>query len=155
MHAEREVVRMLDEQTVEVSLPNKLGYERIAMDCSASFARIVGLVQDRIDDLKTAVAEACLNAIEHGNGNRPEARVLITLNFDGNSFTVTVLDEGDGIKEVPQDPDIDQKIANLEPPRGLGLFLMRNLMDQVELNRKTPDGHSVRMVLRVESDRGA
>lgn len=49
---------MLDGQTIEVSLPNKLGYERIAMECSASFARIVGFVQERVEDLKTAVSEA-------------------------------------------------------------------------------------------------
>ena len=36
--------RMLDERTVEVSLPNKLGYERIAMQCAASFAKIVGFM---------------------------------------------------------------------------------------------------------------
>ena len=58
MGEERHMVRMLDERTVEVSLPNKLGYERIAMECSASFAKIVGLMEERIEDLKTAVSEA-------------------------------------------------------------------------------------------------
>ena len=53
----RERFRIVDERTVEVSLPNKLGYERIAMECSASFAKIVGFLPERIQDLKTAVAE--------------------------------------------------------------------------------------------------
>jgi len=151
MQQEREIVRMIDEQTVEVSLPNRMGYERIAMDCSASFARIAGLVSHRIEDLKTAVAEACLNAIEHGNRGRPEARVLIHLNCDGETFTVTVVDEGEGIAEFPKEPDIEQKLAKLETPRGLGIFLMKNLMDRVEFNRKTARGHSVTMVLRMET----
>lgn len=151
MHHEKETFRMLDERTVEVSLPNKLGYERIAMECSASFAKILGFVHPRIEDLKTAVSEACLNAIEHGNKGRPDARVVITLNFDGNTFTVSVQDEGEGLSEPPLDPDIEKKIARLETPRGLGLFLMKNLMDKVEFNRKpNGGGHLVRMILRME-----
>ncbi len=80
MDARTEMIRMLDDRTVEVSLPNRLGYERIAMECSASFAKMVGFVPARVEDLKTAVSEACLNAIEHGNKGRPEARVVVTMN---------------------------------------------------------------------------
>jgi serine/threonine-protein kinase RsbW len=61
-----------------------------------------------------------------------------------------VKDEGDGIREIPPDPDIQRKIEELEPARGLGLFLIRHLMDEVELNKMTPDGHVVRMVIRLE-----
>ena len=135
---------------VEVDLPTRIGYERIAMDCSASFARIWGIVAERIEDLKTAVAEACLNAMEHGNKGRPEARVVMTLQLEDASIVVQVKDEGDGIREIPPDPDIQRKIEELEPARGLGLFLIRHLMDEVELNKMTPDGHVVRMVIRLE-----
>ncbi|NIO21719.1 MAG: ATP-binding protein, partial [Candidatus Aenigmarchaeota archaeon] len=112
------MVKRLDERTIEVNLPNRIGYERIAMDCSASFARIVGFASARIEDLKTAVAEACLNAIEHGNRGRPDTRVLVTMNFNDDLFSVSVEDEGDGISELPKDTDIKQKIEKLEPPKG-------------------------------------
>jgi serine/threonine-protein kinase RsbW len=141
---------MLDERTVEVSLPNVNGYERIAMECSASFARIGGLVKDRIEDLKTAVSEACLNAIEHGNKNRPDARVIVTMFLGDKDFRVSVMDEGDGISEIPQRIDINRKVANLEPPNGLGLYLIQQLVDQVEFNEKTDGGHVVKMVLKME-----
>ena len=95
----RKMVRRLNEQTVEVTLPSKIGYERIAMECSASFAKIIGFVPERIEDLKTAVSEACLNAIEHGNKGRPEARVVVTMNFKDNTFSVSVKDEGEGLEE--------------------------------------------------------
>ncbi len=72
MGHEGHMVRMLDERTIEVSLPNMLGYERIAMQCAASFAKIVGFVPERVEDLKTAVSEACLNAMEHGNKCHPD-----------------------------------------------------------------------------------
>ena len=64
-------VKMLDRHTIEVSLPNRFGYERVAMECASSFAGMIGFSPDRVEDLKTAVSEACLNAIEHGNRNRP------------------------------------------------------------------------------------
>jgi len=147
----RETVKLLDERTVEVSLPNRLGYERIAMDCSASFARMAGLGKERIEDLKTAVSEACLNAIEHGNKGRPDARVVITMNFEEDAFSVSVMDEGEGIPEMPEEPDIDKKVANLQTPRGLGIYLIKQLTDKVEFNKKTGDGHVVRMVIKLRN----
>jgi serine/threonine-protein kinase RsbW len=149
MREATEMIRMLDERTVAVSLPNKLGYERVAMDCSASLAKIAGLGKERIEDLKTAVSEACLNAIEHGNKGRTDARVIVTMDFKDDAFSVSVMDEGEGIPEMPEEPDIEKKIQNLETPRGLGIFLIKRLADQVKFNEKTDDGHVVRMVIKL------
>ena len=150
-----EMIRFLDERTLEVNLPNKVGYERIAMECSAAFARIAGFVRERIDDLKTAVAEACLNAMEHGNKLRPDARVVVTMEFDNGTFTVSVADEGEGLIELPEDPDIEKKIEQLQAPRGLGIFLIRNLVDQVEFNKKTEQGNVLRLVLKMRYEEDA
>jgi len=149
MDAQRQMFRMLDERTVEVSLPNKLGYERIAMHSAASFAKIVGFLPERIEDLKTAVSEACLNAMEHGNKCHPDKRVVITMNYEEGVFSVTVVDEGEGLEVLPEDPDIEEKIENLETPRGLGIFLIKNLVDQVEFNKMTNEGHMVRMEIKM------
>ena len=146
---EREIVGLLDEQTIEVDLPSKIGYERIAMQCSASFAKMVGFVPERIEDLKTVVSEACLNAMEHGNKEDPNARVTVKMNFNDNSITVFVKDEGTGVQKFPGDPDIRKKIEKLEPPRGLGIFLIKELADQVEFNQMTKNGHVVRMVIKM------
>ena len=151
MAAEKELIRILDEHTIEISLPNKLGYERIAMACSASFARIVGFVPERVEDLKTAVSEACLNAMEHGNKNNPDARVVITMHYSDHIFTVSVMDQGKGMVEPNEfdEPDIEKKIQNLQTPRGLGIFLIKQLVDQVEFNKMSDEGHMVRMVLKL------
>lgn len=146
------MIRMLDEHTIEINLPNKLGYERIAMACSASFAKIVGFLPERIEDLKTAVSEACINAMEHGNKKHPDKRVLITMNYSDHVFSVSVVDQGEGMKEpyeIPKKLDIEKKIEMLEPHRGLGLFLIEQLVDQVEYNKMTDDGHMVRMILKL------
>jgi serine/threonine-protein kinase RsbW len=145
------MIRMVDERTVAVSLPNKLGYERVAMECSASLAKIAGLGKERIEDLKTAVSEACLNAIEHGNKGRPDARVIITMNFEEDEFNVSVMDEGEGIADMPAMPDIEKKVGELETPRGLGIFLMKQLTDLVEFNAEGDGGHVVRMVIKLRN----
>ena len=146
-----EKIRMLDDRTVEVNLPNVSGYERIAMECSASFAKIGGLVKERIEDLKTAVAEACLNAMEHGNKDHPDSRVVITMYLGDKNFKVSVMDAGDGMSVVPQHIDIKKKVEGLEPPNGLGLYLIQQLVDQVEFKKVNGGGHVVKMVLRVEN----
>ncbi len=146
---ERQTVRMLDRQTIEVNLPNEIGYERIAMACSASFARIVGFMPERIEDHKTVVSEACLNAMEHGNKGAPDARVIVTMNYKENAIIVSVIDEGTGVQKIPAEPDIRKKIEKLEAPRGLGIFLIKQLADQVDLNQMTRDGHVVRMIIRM------
>ena len=151
MSAKEQMIRRLNNRTVEVSLPSRLGYERIAMDCSASFAKMAGFAPERIEDLKTAVAEACLNAIEHGNKDHPDTRVLVTMNFKDNRFSVSVKDGGNGIPRLPKDKTVMQSIEKLEPPKGLGTYLIKQLVDEVEFNNMTKDGHAVKMVIKLKN----
>lgn len=145
--SQKRLFAMVDDQSVKLSLPNTVGYERIAMGCSASFAKTVGFPTERIEDLKTAVAEACINAMTHGNKNRPNARVTVTMSFKNGAFNVAVMDDGSGIPHLPEDPDIDKVILGMEATTGFGLFLIKNLVDRVEFNEMTDQGHVVRMVL--------
>jgi len=141
--------RVLNEQTIEITLPNRLGYERMAMGTVAAFAKSVGFVSSRIEDLKTAVAEACINAVQHGNKGRSNARVIVTMQFKEGVLHVSVFDEGEGTKKRPKDPDIMRIIEQLDPPTGFGTFLMRQLMDEVEFVKTANHGHEVRMAIKL------
>jgi serine/threonine-protein kinase RsbW len=141
---------VLDDQTVELNLPSKIGYERIAIGGLAAFAKSVGFPSSRIEDLKTSVAEACTNAVQHGNKGKPEARVLVTAKFQDDILWVSVFDEGDGLKTELKDPDIDRIIENLDSPVGFGVFLMKRLMDKVEFDRTSNHLHEVRMMLKLK-----
>ena len=140
----------MSERSIEVRLANQLGYERVAMACSASFARMMGLSPERIEDLKTMVAEAAINAMMHGNKGRPDARVIVFMNCQGDTIHVSVMDEGDGIKQFPPDPDIEKIIENLDPPIGFGLFLIKKLADKVEFSA-IDGGHVVNMAIKMNS----
>ncbi len=147
--------RLLNKQKVEVSLPNQVGYERIAMACSASYARIVGYTAERIEDLKSAVAEACINAMQHGNKDRPEARVVVNMKFREDTFSVSVIDQGNGIPEVPEFPGIVRVIEEEEPTRGLGVFMIQRLVDRVKFNQMTPEGHMVTMEIKLSGQQSS
>ena len=145
------MITNLNPYTVKVTLCNQLGYERIAMDCSASFAKIFGCPADRIEDLKTVVAEAAMNAMEHGNQGRANAKVTIFMDFKDDTINVAVIDEGNGIREFPPKPDITRIIDKIDPPVGFGLFLIKQLTDQVEFNQGTDGGHVVKMAIKTKN----
>ena len=129
----------LNKQNIEISLPNQVGYERIAMACSESFAKMHGFSPERIEDLKTIVAEAAINAMQHGNKERPDTRVSISMSFKDDTIHVAVTDEGEGVKDLTPAPDIDRIVNELDPPVGFGTFLIKELADEVEFG-KTADG---------------
>ena len=136
-------------QGVKVILSNQVGYERIAMACSAAFAKMFGLASERIEDLKTVVAEAAINAMEHGNKGRPNSKVVVALNYNNNAIHVAVTDEGAGIKSFPPKPNIERIIKQLDPPIGLGLFLIKQLADKVEFNLRPNKGHVINMSINM------
>jgi serine/threonine-protein kinase RsbW len=141
--------RNLDDQTIEINLPSKLGYERVAMASSAALARISGLAPARIEDLKTAVAEACINAMQHGNKWRPEARVVVHMNLSRDRFIISVTDQGDGVADVPPYPGIVKIIEEKASPRGLGVFMIQHLVDEVRFNQTADNGHKMIMEIRL------
>lgn len=139
-----------NDRSVEITLANQLGYERVAMACSASFAQLFDFPKDRIEDLKTMVGEASVNAMQHGNKGRTDAKVTISLKCDEETITVLVQDEGDGIEEFPPKPDIDKIIEEDRLITGFGLFLIEALADQVEFNKKSEAGHLVEMTIKMK-----
>jgi serine/threonine-protein kinase RsbW len=116
----------------ELRLPSRLGFEKVAMGTAASVASLMGFSDDRVEDLKTAVSEACINAIEHGNKLNESLSVVVTLAMDDESLEVKIRDHGVGVRDGVHVPDIDRKMLGEEDPRGMGMFLIQALVDEVE-----------------------
>ena len=139
--------------TVEVRLPSRLGYEKVAMSTAAAVAKLMGFREARVEDLKTAVAEACINAIEHGNRLNEALSVGVVLNAGEDSLEVKVIDDGKGMKGLPHKPDIDRKIHGEEDPRGMGMFLIQALVDEAELVAGANGKSSyVRLMIRLDKE---
>jgi anti-sigma regulatory factor (Ser/Thr protein kinase) len=88
----------------------------------------------RLERLQTALGEATLNAMEHGNQQRPELPVSIQVLASPSAVAVRITDQGGYIPppSAPT-PDLDAKLAGNQSPRGWGLFLMENLVDEVHV----------------------
>ena len=139
--------------TVEVRLPSRLGFEKVAMSAAAALAKLMGFREDRVEDLKTAVAEACINAIEHGNRLNEKLSVGVVLLAGEDQLEVKVIDDGKGMKTQPHKPDIDRKMHGQEDPRGMGMFLIQALVDEAEWVSGTNGKSSyVRLVIRLDKE---
>ncbi len=140
---------MTPENRIELHIPSVMGFEKVAMECAATTAKNMGFTEDRVEDLKTAVAEACLNAIEHGNQLDRSTRVGITLTVEESKLQVSVKDEGKGVADIPT-PSIENKIACKEKPRGWGIFLIKQLVNEVAFEPNPEGGNVVRMIIYLD-----
>jgi len=140
------------EKIIELSLPSKLGYERVAMDAASSLATRMGFRNDRVDDLKTAVSEAVTNAIEHGNQHDEAMKVVVLLTARESELIISVEDEGTKSLDhsyVPEAPDIAKKFSEADKG-GWGIWLIHTLMDEVEVTTAPGGGNQVRMVIHLK-----
>jgi len=138
-------------------LKSEPGNERIALARVADAVATLGLSGRRLESLKTAVAEATMNAIEHGNGNRPEVPVLVRVTTVPDAVTVSITDQGgvaaEGAAATPVLPDLDAKLAGLQSPRGWGLFLIKNMVDDMTVST-SGDDHTVVLTMHLPEDLG-
>jgi serine phosphatase RsbU (regulator of sigma subunit)/anti-sigma regulatory factor (Ser/Thr protein kinase) len=135
---------------VSFTIPSEQGNERGASERVAEAVASLGLEPAKLERLKTAVSEAVMNAIEHGNESNPELPVEIGIRREAGELLVRITDQG-GEREIPEaeTPDLDAKLEGLQKPRGWGLFLIKNMVDDL---RVTTDGthHTVELVMRLE-----
>ncbi|MFQ5613704.1 MAG: ATP-binding protein [Anaerolineae bacterium] len=131
-------------RTVEVSIPSELGYEEIVMASAVIIAQKMGFARDRVDDLKMAVAEACTNAIEHGNNSDANLAVVVKMTIYEDRLCVRVRDSGQA--PIPTPPP---KRSHRPDNRGWGLYLIEQLVDKVEIST-APGRNEIRMVIYLE-----
>ena len=139
---------------LDTEVPGEPGNERMAMDRVADAVASVGLADDRLERLKTAVSEAAMNAIEHGSGGQADVPIHVHVAASDTLLRVRVADMGLG-GEVPlgsaEVPDIEAKLAGEQKPRGWGLFLIEAMVDEVAVEQ-TDEGQAVVLTLKLEGD---
>ncbi len=138
------------ENVHELYIPNVLGSEKIAMERVATVAKEIGFSRNRIEDLKTAVSEACLNAIEHGNKMDTDTKVGIYLSLDKSKMKVLVEDNGSGIRGEIKEPNIDSKIKGDADFRGWGIFIIKRLIDDIQFEPKPEGGNMTTLIIHLE-----
>ena len=134
----------------ELSIPSEPGNERRATEEVARAVSGLGLPQRTLERLKTAVAEATMNAMEHGNRYDPEVPVTIRVLSSDRAVFVRITDQGGSPGSEPHKevPDIEAKLAGTQTPRGWGLFLIQNMVDELRVSGN-PDHHTVELVVNL------
>jgi len=128
------------------SIPGGEGNERLAMDRVAAAVADLGLPAARLERLKTAVSETAMNAIEYGSQGDPEVPVDIVVETTADAIVVRITDRAlsGGVPSEPEAPDIERKLAGEQKPRGWGLFLIKNMVDSMDV---TSDGSTQTVTL--------
>ena len=114
-------------EQMTLTIPSDLKYLGAVDAAVQDLARELLFSQDAINDLGTALIEACSNAIEHGNKFSPDKRVMVSLRFHEGTLIASVKDEGKGFdfeKAMREEPDPDPTSE-----RGRGILIMRAFTD--------------------------
>ena len=133
---------------VTLTIPSQIGFEKVALSVVRGLGTALGLPRKKIDRLKTALAEATLNAIEHGNQSDERLNVTIQFIHDPTKLVMIVADCGRSanITVSKEKPDINLKVLGLDRPRGWGLFLIAKLVDEFKVDTVPGQGNLIRMV---------
>jgi anti-sigma regulatory factor (Ser/Thr protein kinase) len=137
----------------ELSIPSEPGNELRATEEVARAVSGLGLAQRTLERLKTAVAEATMNAMEHGNHYDPDVPVTIQVWQLEDCLLVRIIDRGSGPPPSPnaEAPDLEAKLAGTQTPRGWGLFLIKNMVDELRVSAN-PDHHTIELIIYLKGD---
>jgi anti-sigma regulatory factor (Ser/Thr protein kinase) len=136
----------------ELSIPSEPVNERRATEEVARAVSGLGLPQRTLERLKTAVAEATMNAMEHGNHYRAEVPVVIGVSASDEELSIKITDEGSGPPLFHSEtPDLEAKLEGRQPPRGWGLFLIKNMVDDMNVTGDEHH-HTVELVIYLKGD---
>src|SRR5215203_5036121 len=135
----------------EFTLPSEPGNERLAMEKVAGAIEELRPSEQRLERLKTAVGEATMNAMEHGNKYRSEVPVEVQVEVADRDLMVHITDSGSGPSPAKAGdvPDLEAKLGGSQTARGWGMFLIEKMVDEVRVSGNS-DHHTIELVIRLE-----
>jgi anti-sigma regulatory factor (Ser/Thr protein kinase) len=97
-----------------------------------------------------------MNAMEHGNGYDPRKPTEVEVIAEDGKLIVRITDQDGDESHIPTDtsPDLDLKLAGLQSPRGWGLFLIRNMVDDIR-HIVANDKHTLELVMTLPGSAAA
>jgi anti-sigma regulatory factor (Ser/Thr protein kinase) len=130
------------------------GNERAAITRVSDSVASLDLPRKRLERLQTAVAEATMNAIEHGNDGRSDLAVEIEVVLSGEEIVVAITDcggRGDAgrLEGGGQVPDLARQLTGEQESGGWGLYLIRHMVDGMEVTT-SGERRTVRLTMRAK-----
>jgi len=124
----------------------------VATECVAAIASAAGLEDHLLYQIQLAVDEACANVVEHAYRDLQAGDMELVCSLGDGAFTVRVRDWGHGFD--PNSVEVPDVEAPLEERNlgGLGLFLLRQMMDSVQFHCDPEGGNELVMVKRLPGE---
>ncbi len=127
---------------ISLSLPTKSEYVSIARLTASVVANNMGFDIEAIEDIKVAVGEACNNAVLH---SFCKETFDICFQVEDGTFVIEVKDCGNGFElDNYEAPDLSNPQGN-----GLGIFIMKSLMDEVSVDSLVGEGTTIRLMKKL------
>ena len=128
---------------IDLTIPMLPEMELAATKTAEAVAGFIGLSEDKLDEVKLALIEACINAFEHSQSK--EQRVSVNFSMGDDALTIQISDRGQGFDPELAREKVVKRRASGESKRGWGLKLMSELMDKVDI-RSDQNGTVITMV---------
>jgi len=128
---------------LKLTVPGKAQYVRAVRMTASTLASEAGFDIEAIEDIKVAISEACTNIVLHsGTAGGPEGPAPYEVRFevDDDTLSICVEDSGEGYNlDEYAEPD-PAEAASAEEGGGLGIFIIRALMDEVDIRSEVGNG---------------
>lgn len=121
---------------VTLTLPMLPDMEIAASKTATAMAEFMHMSSDRIDEVRMAVVEACINSFEHSRAEDRKVYITFTVLGEEQPERLQIVLRDTGVGFDPKDvarPSIEEKLK-AESKRGWGLQIIRGLMDDVEIS---------------------
>jgi anti-sigma regulatory factor (Ser/Thr protein kinase) len=145
----REGEEDVDQVLAAFEVASEPGNERAAMERVGTLVAPLGMEEARLERLKTAVAETTMNAMEHGNDYQADLPVRIEVCHRGEAVIVNITDFGGDVPQAEAEtPDLLAKLSGEQSPRGWGLFLIQNMVDEMNTS-SDGSSHTVELIMNL------
>ncbi|MBD3290992.1 ATP-binding protein [candidate division KSB1 bacterium] len=142
------MVRKLPKSEInyQLKVPSQTDNLELIREFVSRVAAKMGFDSDEVNKIELAIDEACTNVIKHAYEKNSKKPIDIAIKLDYDKLTIFVTDQGKGFNvDDIKTPDMKEYLAEMRVG-GLGIFLMKNLMDEVKFEIKPGVRNQVKMV---------
>lgn len=137
------------EKTFTLQVPSSTENLALIREFVTTVGAQAGLAETEVAKLELAVDEACANVIEHAYGHDATKEVTVSANFDGDSITFVIEDVGKGFDPAQIKQEELESLIAKRKDGGLGMRLIKTLMDEVQYEIGPGQKNELRMTKRI------
>ncbi|HLK67434.1 MAG TPA: ATP-binding protein [Bryobacteraceae bacterium] len=138
------------ERTFQLHVPSSTENLAMIRDFVAKIGERAGMSEGDVKKLELAVDEACANVIEHAYGSDGTREVRVKVTFDSEMVQIEIMDTGRGFDPSKVEENNLEQLARGRKSGGLGLRLIRSVMDEVQYQIVPGQKNELRMVKRLK-----